>query len=181
MGIVRYRTVIGRSRELRGPDALELGFAGMIVAVAMMVAVWFGIQLVRMTQTLDAVTLARGAQINAFLYRAAHGRWPPAGARDIVVGAGKGNYVEHLVLGEGGVVTAELTLGPAPGGQAGRGVRSPGRIHGFVSFRPELLGSQDAPAISFLCGYAAPVAGAVGTTAAGHTTLARADLPPSCR
>jgi hypothetical protein len=181
MGVVKHQITIGRTREVRGPDALEQGFAGVIVAVAMVIAGWFGIQLIHMTQTLDAVSVAGGPQINAIIYHAEHGRWPSPGYRDIVAAHSNGNYVEHLALGEGGVITAELTLGPAQGGLSGRGARLPNSIHGFLSFRPELLGSKDAPSISFLCGYAKPVAGAIETTAAGQTTLPREYLPPFCR
>ncbi len=181
MGVVQHRITIGRSREVRGPDALELGFAGLIIAVAMVIAVWFGIQLVQMTQTLDAVAVTRGPQTNAVLYHAEYGRWPSPGNRDIIAAHGQGNYVEHLTLGEGGVITAELMLGPAQGVLTGRGVRLPGSMQGFLSFRPELLGSKDAPGISFLCGYANPVAGAVETAAVNRTTIPRKYLPPFCR
>jgi hypothetical protein len=181
MGVVKHRITIGRTREVRGPDALEGGFAGMIIAVAMVIAVWLGIQLVQMTQTLDAVSVTGGSQINAIIYHAERGRWPSPGYRDIVAVHSNGNYVEHLALGEGGVITAELTLGPSQGVLSGRGARLPNSIHGFLSFRPELLGSKDAPSISFLCGYAKPVTGAIETTAAGQTTLPRKYLPPFCR
>jgi len=181
MGVVKHQITIGRTREVRGPDALERGFAGMIIAVAMVIAVWFGVQLIQMTQTLDAVSVAGGPQINAIIYHAEHGRWPSPGNRDIVAADSNGNYVEHLALGEGGVITAELTLGPAQRVLTGRGARLPSSIHGFLSFRPELLGSKDAPSISFLCGYAKPVAGAIETTTANQTTLPRKYLPPFCR
>lgn len=181
MGVVQHRIVIGRSREVRGPDALERGFAGLIIAAAMVIAVWFGIQLVQMTQTLDAVSLAGGPQINAVLYHAVRGRWPSAGNQDIIAANGQGSYVEHLTLGEGGVITAELMLGPAQGVLTGRGARLPSSMQGFLSFRPELLGSKDEPVMTFLCGYAKPVAGAVETAAANRTTLPRRYLPPLCR
>lgn len=181
MGAVQHRISIGRTREVRGPDALEGGFAGMIIAVAMAVALWFGIHLVPMAQTLDAVSLADGSQINAVIYYAEHGRWPSPGNRDIVAADGEGIYAKHLALSDGGVITAELTLDPAQGVLTGHGARLPSSIHGFLSFRSELFGSKDAPSISFLCGYAKPVEGAIETTAANRTTLPRRDLPPSCR
>ncbi|WP_276967265.1 hypothetical protein [Metallibacterium scheffleri] len=181
MGGVKHQITIGRTREVRGPDALEQGFAGMVIAVAMVIAVWFGIQLAQMTQTLDAVSVAGGPQINAVIYHAVHGRWPSSRNRDIVAADSNGNYVEHLALGEGGVITAELRLGPALGVLTGHGARLPSSIHGFLSFRPELLGSKDAPSISFLCGYAKPVAGAIETTTANRTTLPKKYLPPFCR
>lgn len=180
MGVVRHRVTLGRSREVRGPDALERGFAGMIIAVAMVIAVGFGVQLIQMTQTLDAVSIVRGAQINAIVYHAEYGRWPAPGDRHIAAGNVHGSYVEHLTLGDGGVITAELTLAPRAtlGGGAASG---PGSLHGFLSFRPELLGSKEAPSISFLCGYATRDAGAIGSIAANQTSLPRKFLPPYCR
>lgn len=180
MGAVRYRVTIGRSREVRGPDALERGFVGIIIVAAMVIAVGFGIRLIQMTQTLDAVSLVRGAQINAIVYHAEYGRWPAPGDRHIAAANAHGPYVDHLTLGDGGVITAELTLAPRaiPGGGA---VSGPGSHHGFLSFRPELLGSKDAPGISFLCGYATRDAGAIGSIAANQTSLPRKYLPPYCR
>ena len=181
MRVSQHRISIGHTREVRGPDALEVGFAGMIIAVAMAVAVFFGIQLAQMTQTLDAVSVVEGPQFNAVIYYAEHGRWPSPGSQAIVAADGEGIYAKHLALSDGGVITAELTLDPAQGVLTGHGARLPSSIHGFLSFRPELLGSKDAPSISFLCGYAKPVEGAIETTAANRTTLPRRDLPPSCR
>ncbi|HZX72323.1 MAG TPA: hypothetical protein VFE77_16070 [Rhodanobacter sp.] len=181
MGVVLHRITIGRTREVRGPDAFEQGVAGVIVAVVTAFAGWFGVQLVHMTQTLDAVTFARGAQINAVIYHAVQGRWPSPGDRNVVAADSHGDYVTHLALGEGGVITAELTLGPVPVILTrGFGPVS-GSAHGFLSFRPELLGSKDAPSISFLCGYAKPVAGAIESSAVNQTTLPRKYLPPFCR
>jgi hypothetical protein len=181
MGVVRHQITIGRTREVRGPDALEQGFAGVIVAVAMVIAGWFGIQLIHMTQTLNAVSLASLPQINAVMYHTVHGHWLSPGNQHIVAADSNGSYVKHLALGEGGVITAEMILGPVQGVLTGRGARVPSSLHGFLSFRPELLGSEDAPAISFLCGYAKPVAGAVETAASNRTTLPRKYLPPFCR
>jgi hypothetical protein len=182
MGVVKHQIIIGRTREVSGPDALEQGFAGVIVTVAMVIAGWFGIQLIHMTQTLDAVSLASLPQIDAIMYRTVHGRWLSPGNRHIVAAHSNGSYARHLALGEGGVITAEMTLGPVQGALTGHGARVPDSLHGFLSFRPELLGSEDAPAISFLCGYAKPVAGAVVETAVSNrTTLPRKYLPPFCR
>jgi hypothetical protein len=152
----------------------------MIIAVAMVVAVGFGDRLIQMTQTLDAVSIVRGVQINAIVYHAEYGRWPSPDDRHIAAAHTHGSYVQHLALGDGGVITAELTLSPRAilGGGAASG---PGSLRGFLSFRPELLGSKDAPGISFLCGYAKRDAGAVGSTAANQTTLPRRYLPPYCR
>ena len=160
---------------------MERGFAGIIVAVAMALAVWFGIQLMQMTQALDAVSIASGPQINAVVYHAEHGRWPSPGNQDIASAETNGTYVNHLVLDEGGVIIADLTLGPVQGFMADRADHVSGGFHGFLSLRPELLGSKDAPTIAFLCGYAKPVAGAIATTPANRTSLPRKFLPPFCR
>jgi hypothetical protein len=181
MGTVQHRIIIGRSREVRGPDALERGFAGIIIAVAMVMAIWFGLRLIAMTQAIEAVSLASGPQINAVLYRAEHGRWPSPGDRNIVAADNHGAYVRRLMLGAGGVVTAQMSLGPARGMLAVHGAGVRGSISGLLSFRPELLGSQDAPSISFLCGYAKPLAGAFDGGADNPTSLPPKYLPPFCR
>ena len=181
MGVARHRTVIGRTREVRGPDALEGGFAGIVIAVATAIAGWYGIQLMQMSQALDAVTVVRAAQINAIVYHAVHGRWPSPRNLHIVPADSRGKYVKQLVLGEGGSFSAELRLDTRPVILAGLGLREWRSTHGFLSFRPELLGSKDAPSVSFLCGYAKPVAGALNTGVENRTTLPRNSLPPFCR
>ena len=169
MGGILHRVVIGRTREVRGPDALERFAAGVTVAVVVAIAAGYGARSMLMAQTLDALSMARFQQINAVVYRAEHGRWPPP-ASPTEVGHSR---VTHVVQGGGGVITAELALGSTAG--------APGSVHGFLSFRPELLGSKEAPAISFLCGYAKPVAGAVEGGAADRTSIPRKYLPPFCR
>ncbi|CAM5340365.1 hypothetical protein [Rhodanobacter lindaniclasticus] len=181
MGAIRYRTTIGRTREVRGPDALELAIAGMIVAVVATIAAGFGGRLMLIAQTLDAISLVRAAQVNAMVYRAEQGRWPSAGAPDILGDARAGSHVEELTLEDGGVVTVQLRLGRAlPVGEHG-GVAGAGGLQGRLSFRPELLGSRDAPVVSFLCGYAMPIDGTVATDAVNRTTLPEKYLPPFCR
>ena len=180
MGAILHRTMIGRTRELRGPDALELVVAGAIVAAVVAVATGFGGRLMLMAQTLDAVTLAWAPQVNARVYRAEHGRWPPAGDPDILGGARAGSHVEDLALEDGGVITAQLVLGRSvPTGS--HGGAAAGGLRGQLSFRPELMGSAAEPAVSFLCGYATPVAGTVEAGAANRTTLPGDYLPPFCR
>jgi hypothetical protein len=179
MGALLHRTTIGRTRELRGPDALELGIVGIVVAGVTVMAAGFGSRLMLMTQSLDAITLARAPQVNASVYRAEHGRWPPAGDGNILGKAREGQHVQDLTLADGGVITAQLSLvRPLPGGN-GRGAA--GDLQGQLSFRPELLGSREEPAVSFLCGYARPVAGTVEAGAVNRTTLPEEYLPPFCR
>lgn len=181
MGVMLHRITIGRTREVRGPDALEGSVVGVIVVVVMAIAMWFGVRLVLMAQTLDAVSVVRGAQVNAVVYHAEHGRWPAPGSRDIIGADPHGSFFKHLTLDEGGVITAELTLDPTRAGAVGSGVRVPGNLQGFLSFRPELLGSRDAPSISFLCGYAKPIAEVVETGAVDRTSMPGEYLPPFCR
>ena len=59
-----HRTAIGRTREVRGPDAMELVAAGVIVAVVVAIAAGFGGRVRLMAQTLDAITLVGAAQVN---------------------------------------------------------------------------------------------------------------------
>lgn len=175
-----HRVTIGRTREVRGPDALERGFVGVIIAIAMTVAVMFSIHSVRMIQTLDAVTLASGAEIDAIIHRAVHGDWPRADDPNVLGRSVTGRYVTRMTLGDDGLITATLTLGPVHG----FGSRHPSTIdatHGVLAFRPELLGMPEAPTIAFLCGYAKPVTGSAVTSSTNPTTLAEQDLPPFCR
>lgn len=181
MGTMLHRITIGRTREVRGPDALERGAVGLIVVVVMAVAMWFGVRLMLMAQTLDAVSVARGAQVNAVVYHAEHGRWPTPDSQGIIGADLHGSFFKHLTLGEGGVITAELTLGSTPAVTAADDVHAPSDLQGLLSFRPELLGSKDAPSISFLCGYAKPTAGALAAGTGGRTTVPRKYLPPFCR
>lgn len=176
-----HRVVIGRTRELRGPDALEQGMAGLAIAVAMTVAVWFGTQLAHMTQTLDAVTLASGAELNEIVYHSVHGQWPSPDDPNIISKSSHGHHAEKLSLGGDGVITAELALGSTSISGALDTADAPGATHGYLSFRPELLGSRAAPTATFLCGYAKPIAAAIATRGANRTTLARKDIPPFCR
>lgn len=153
----------------------------MIIAIVMITATWFGMRLVPMAQTLDAVSLASGPQYNEIIYHAVHGRWPSADNPYMIAGTGKSNYVNHLTLGAGGVITAQLMIGPAQAHAAGPSARGADSIHGSLSFRPEWLGSRDAPAITFLCGYAQPVVGATATSGTNMTTMDKQVLPPFCR
>lgn len=179
MDAIWPRIAKARSRGARGPDALELGCVSLIVAVASVIAIGFGLRLMQMTQSLDAVALARGATIDAIVYHAEHGRWPPPGDRSVAAGE-HGVYAERPVMRDSGVITGRLTLAPKVlfFGDVARG---PNTLRGTLAFRPELLGSKDAPSIAYLCGHAAADAGAIGPVAADRTTIPRAFLPPSCR
>ena len=173
-----HRVTIGRTRETRGPDALERGMAGAIIVAATCIGLVFGARLIQMTETVDAVSLAAGPETNAVIYRAERGHWPRAQDPAILPAGGKGRFAKHLTLSNHGVLTAHLalsSLATLSGGSAA------GSRHGDLSFRPELLGSRAAPSVSFLCGAAPPTAGAVEISPAGPTTLPKKFLPPFCR
>lgn len=177
-----HRVTIGRTREVRGPDGFERGAVGIIIAVVAAIAVWASAHLVHMVQTLDAVSLASSVETNAIVYRAERGHWPEPGTRSINDNHAHGVYATNLRLGQGGVITADLALGRVRfNWTADVPYRVVHATHGLLSFRPELLGAPDAPAISFLCGYAQPSPGAAVSSGTNRTTLSRQDLPPFCR
>lgn len=176
-----YQVTIGRSREVRGPDGMEAGIVGVIMAAVMVVAVGFGARLIPMVQTLDAVSLVSTPAYNEVIYYAAHGRWPAAGDPNFTAGNSKGFHVNELKLGADGVITAQLAIGPILRIGAVPSDSGAGTIHGALSFRPELLGSRDAPTVSFLCGYAQPVVDPAAKRDNNMTTLDKQILPPFCR
>ncbi|MEO9080294.1 MAG: hypothetical protein ABI268_13425 [Rhodanobacter sp.] len=153
----------------------------MIIAVVMSMALWFGMRVMPMVQTLDPVSLASGPIYNEIIYHAVHGRWPSAGDPTIVAGSNKSTYVKNFTLDGNGVVTAHVALGAIPGFGSASSAAAANTIHGSLSFRPELLGSRDAPTVTFLCGYAQPVADPVATIGSNRTTLDKRVLPPFCR
>ncbi|MEO8810454.1 MAG: hypothetical protein ABI386_09440 [Rhodanobacter sp.] len=155
--------------------------AGVIIAVVMMMAMALGVRLIPMVRTLDALSLASGPATNEIIYHAVHGRWPPPGDSTIIAGNKKSSFVKSLALGRDGVITAQVALGPVPAFGAARTATGPEAIHGVLSFRPQLLGSRDAPTITFLCGYAQSVDDPVATSVANTTTLDKHILPPFCR
>jgi hypothetical protein len=176
-----HRVTIGRSREVRGPDGMETGMAVVIIAIVMIMALWFGMRLIPMAQTLDALSLASGPESNEIIYHAEHGRWPPADNPYMIAGKGGGLYTNNLMLDGDGAITAELTLGLLPAIGAARSTSATDSIQGSLSFRPELLGTPDVSTITFLCGYAKPVVDSAATSSANRTTLDRKILPPFCR
>lgn len=175
-----HRVTIGRTRELRGPDALERGFVGLIIAAGMVVAVCFGGRLIRMSQSLEAVSLSVATKIDAVVHHTVHGRWPrpDTSATKRMV---QGTYATNLSLGRDGVITAHLTLDASRSFISHSMPLAGGTVRGTLAFRPELLGVRGAATITYLCGYAKPVSGGVEAIAANTTTLARHDLPPFCR
>lgn len=172
---------VGHSRQMRGPDALELGFAGLTITAVTLFALTFAVRLTRMVEVLDAVSVASGAQAGAVVHRAVHGRWPAPGDASAVSPDADGLYTQHLTLDGDGVVTADLRLGRAVPDADGFGMHVAGGVRGRLSFRPVLLGADDAPTLTYLCGYARPPAGAVAALGADRTNLPRSLLPPFCR
>lgn len=176
-----YRVAVGRSRGVRGPDGLEMGIAVVIIATLMVMAAWFGTHLIPMAQAVDAVSLASGPKTNEIIYHAVHGRWPSPDNPHMIGDNGNGRYARNLTLDAGGVITAELVLDPLAGIRATASAAGARTIHGSLSFRPELLGTRDAPAIVFVCGYAKPVRGPAAMSGVNKTTIDRKFLPPFCR
>lgn len=176
-----HRVTVGRSREVRGPDGLEMGIAIVLITIVMSMAVWFGMRLIPMVQTLDALSLATGPAYNEIIYHAVHGRWPPADDATIVAGNNKSVYVKNITLDGDGVITAHVALGAVPKFGSAPPAAGTDTIHGSLSFRPELLGSRDAPTVTFLCGYAQPVVDPVAPSGTNLTTLDKQFLPPFCR
>jgi hypothetical protein len=160
---------------------MEMGIAVAIIATLMVMAAWFGMRLIPMAQTVDAVSLASGPKTNEVIYHAVHGRWPSPDNPHMIGDNGNGRYARHLTLDAGGVITAELVLDPVAGSRVAASATGARIIHGSLSFRPELLGNRDAPTIVFICGYAKPVMGRAATSGVNKTTLDRKFLPPFCR
>jgi hypothetical protein len=160
---------------------MEMAVAIVIITVVMIVAVCFGRRLIPMVQTIDALSLASAPAYNEIVYHAAHGRWPPPDDSTIVGGNNKGSFVNQLTLGEDGVITAQLAIGPGSVFSAATSAADAETIRGSLSFRPQLLGSRDAPTVTLLCGHARPIAGQAAPSGTDLTTLHKQVLPPFCR
>lgn len=176
-----HRVTVGRSREVRGPDGLEMGIAVVIITVVISMAVWFGMRVIPMVRTLDPLSLASGPMYNEVIYHAVHGRWPSPDDPTIVAGNNNGAYVKDITLGRDGVITAHVAPGAGPGFGSAPSATGTATSLSALSFRPELLGSRDAPTVTFLCGYAQPVVGPVAPIGTNMTTLDKHALPPFCR
>ncbi len=186
MGHVRqwHRMTIGRSREVRGPDGMEMAMVATIVAIVSIMAIGFGARLLLMAQTLDAVSLASPVETNEVIYRAMRGRWPPADNPYMAIGNTRGNYTRNLRVDGAGSITAQLTIGPLDeliGTAHTAAAASTRTIQGSLSFRPESLGVRGAQTIVFLCGDARPIAGPDETNPIDSATLGKRFLPPFCR
>lgn len=160
---------------------MEMGVVAVIIAVVMVMAACFGRQLFPMVRTLDALSLASGPAYNEVVYHAVHGRWPSADNPTIVTHTSRGSHVSRLTLGEDGVITAQLMVDAAHSNAATPSAAGVHTVPAALSFRPQLLGSRDAPTITFLCGYAQPVVGQAASVGTNMTTLRKQDLPPFCR
>ncbi len=180
-----HRVTVGRTREVRGPDALERGFVGLTIMAAAVLAIGYGIHQMRMVKVTEAIVLARQPQIDETLYRAAHGTWPKTGDPSIVAGAqatgAVGHYVTAAHLARHGVITMRLSLGQEPFRTIAHELGEDEPSSGRLSFRPQLLGVPGFQAVTMLCGYARPVGGKTLPGANNGTTLSRQDVPPLCR
>lgn len=176
-----HRVTIGRTRGVRGPDGLEWGFVGLIVTAVAMVGLWFGVQFLHVVQVLDAVSLVSGTRNNLVVYRALHGTWPSPSQADVILNARRGLHVADVVLGEDGVITAEVVLGPGPPWSGTAYAPDADAIDGILSFRPELLGSPLAPSVVFHCGYADSIGQSATSAATNPSTLDPRRLPHFCR
>lgn len=154
---------------------------GMTITAAVLLALVCAVRLTRMVQVLDAVSLASAAQADVMVHRTVHGNWPAPGDERVVSPELHGTYTRRLALESGGVVSADLRLGRAVFTTDGLPPHVEGGVRGQLSFRPVLLGAEDAPTFIYLCGGAPPPAGAVAAPAADRTTLSRDVLPPFCR
>lgn len=176
-----HRGVIGQTRGLRGPDSIEMAFAGLIMAIVVVLATGFAGNLTTMVRTLEAVMLASGVEHGAIVYRAVHGAWPPPDQAAMITEGIATTDIEGMRLGPHGTVTAELRMEPLEGAQGTSPFSAAETVHGFLSFRPVMLGSQVAPTVVYLCGYADPVVISGVKPAVNNTTLDPGILPPFCR
>lgn len=153
---------------------MEMFFAGLVIAVVLVIAAACGRRLVRMSQTLGAVSLVSTTRYDAIVHYAVHGAWPRPGQADLIVTTSAGAHVDRVSLGPHGVITAGLRL-------HARGASDADVIRGELAFQPQWLGSSAAPAVVYVCGYADPVGSAPASLPGNTTTLDPQYLPPFCR
>lgn len=179
-----HKVVIGRSRELRGPDALELVLVAACVLAICGIATVYGLHQFRMAKTTEVLTLTTNAKIADVEYRAFNGEWPPPDDRFVLGSFAQGKYVESLKLGRDGTLTAGIRFQ----------VSDPERdfivfsrfwaskpVDGYLSFRPVVAGAEGYGSVLFLCGFASPPHGIAEPAGANMTSLGGNDLPPGCR
>jgi len=179
-----HKAVIGRSREVCGPDALELVFAAALVLLVTSIAMAYGLHQIRMAKATEAFTLTANARIADVEYQAFHGEWPPPDDRFVIGSYTQGEYVKSLTLGRDGTLTAGIRLQ----------VSDPERdfivfsrfweskpVDGYLSFRPVVAGAEGYGSVLFLCGFASPPHGIAEPAGANMTSLGGNDLPPGCR
>jgi hypothetical protein len=176
-----HRVTIGRTREVRGPDALERGFVGLVIVAAMAFAVWFGVQQMHMTEAVEAVSLGSAAVGQEVVHYSVHGTWPAPGDSTIMAGNDKGNYVKGARLGPDGRITMQMRLGPIHADDFASGLGRRAVVTGALTLRPQLLGAPGSEAVVVWCGYAGPAGRTATLDVANKTTLPRRDLPPFCR
>lgn len=178
-----YKIVTGRTREVRGPDALELVFVAACILAACGIATVYGLHQLSMTETTEAFTLARNAMIGEVVYKAFNGDWPHAGDTNVVTPDMQGKYVRSIKLGQKGTLTAGLMVNPfirQENFTVFNEIRKPA-IRGYLSLRPVVAGAQGYGSVLFLCGFELPPPGVGEPAGKNKTTLEGNDLPPACR
>jgi hypothetical protein len=179
-----HRVIIGRTREVRGPDALERAAVAVCILVAIVAALIYGLHQVHMVEATEAIAMVAGpTEYNLIEYRAVHGDWPPrTDTRVFGEIVQQGLYVKKITLEQGGALTATLTF-EALAYHPDFILNTPEKrkTSGYLSFRPAILGASGYESVMFLCGYAMPPAGAAEPQARNRTTLAANDVPPTCR
>lgn len=178
-----HRVTVGRTRELRGPDAFERLAVAFIGFVVLGFALWYGLAHIRMTKSSEAISLALIPEYNLILYRAHYGEWPAPENPHIVPAHATGKYVKSVSLEPGGGLRVEMGFGPHRSYTNSKGqlVFRPPKTSGYLSFRPQLVGAPGARAVIFLCGHADPVGESPHLRASDTTTLPVNFLPPACR
>ena len=173
-----YNVAAGRTREVRGPDALELAFAwGLILAILLIPAV-YGLRQMRMAEMTEPVSMVSALPRNELIiYRSLYGRWPSSlpSAEDE-----SGRFFKAFKLGKRGSITAQITF-QAQGAWPLPAWDDSLETNGYLSFRPVIAGAAGYGALMLLCGYASAPPGVPEPTSVNHTTLNNGDLPPDCR
>lgn len=177
----RYGVTIGRTREVRGSDALEFLAVAACVLSVLLVAMAYGFHQKRMAAITEPLSLASGGpESGLIVYRSLYGSWPSSLPNEIFRENGIGLFVQTLRLRHYGAITAKITFPDKtepyfPGWKVVR------KTSGLLSFRPVIAGAEGYGAVLFLCGYASPPRGVPAPRSVNETTLNEDDLPPDCR
>jgi len=176
-----YNVTIGRTREVRGPDALETVVVWAFILAVLAIPMTYGFHQARMAEMTEPVSLVNASpNYDLIIYRSLYGRWPSSLPDEILKENRIGAYTKSFKLGAHGSMTAEVVF-------LDQWVRTyinwsdSNKPSGFLSFRPVIAGARGYGSVLFLCGNASPPPGAPEPLAANRTTLVDNDLPPECR